>query len=410
MEPVYVAGIDVHKSMLAIVVGAAGVSESQWQRRKFGTSMLQIRLLTEWLQGQGVVEVAMESTAQYWRPVWLGLEGHFRLNLAQARSNPAPRGRKSDYQDAVRIVRRLMANDLTLSWVPPAEQRLWRLLARTRVQFIRDQVQARNRIECLLEEGQVKLSTVVTDLLGVSGRRILDALVQGHSDPVALAALADPRLRATPEQLQQACEGRMSLAHRMILGLFLDQMDQLEQQIHKLDEQLAQAQQGYREALARLCAVPGIDLHASRQILAEIGPEVAAFASPEQLASWAGVCPGRQESAEVSYSNRSPKGNRHLRRILNQSAWAAIRTKGSYFQACFQRWLPKLGAQKAAWAVAHKLLRLIWTLLRHNRPYQERGTLPLDPLAVKRALKRHTKALQRLGFQVTVTAADPNPA
>jgi transposase len=405
MKPVYVAGIDVHKTMLAVVIGASGVPEAQWQRRRFGTSMTQIRLLAAWLQEQQVVEVAMESTALYWRPVWLGLEGQFRLHLAQARSNPAPRGRKSDDRDAVRIVRRLIANDLTLSWVPPAEQRLWRVLARTRVQFIRDQVQARNRIECILEEGQIKISAWVSDLLGKSGRRILNALVEGHSDPRELAALADYRLRATPEQLQEACEGRLLQTHRMILGLFLNQIDQLEEQIQKIDEQLATEQQAYGEALARLCRMPGIDLHAARQIIAEIGPDVAAFASPQQLASWTGVCPGRQESADVSYSNRCPKGNRHLRRILNQVAWAAVRTKGSYFQACFQRWLPRLGAQKAAWAIAHKILRLIWRLLRHNANYQERGPLLLDPKAVKRARNRHLRALQKLGFQVSLTTA-----
>jgi transposase len=403
MKPVYVAGIDVHKTMLAVVIGAPGVPEAQWQRRRFGTSMTQIRWLAAWLQEQQVVEVAMESTALYWRPVWLGLEGQFRLHLAQARSNPAPRGRKSDDQDAVRIVRRLIANDLTLSWVPPAEQRLWRVLARTRVQFIRDQVQARNRIECILEEGQIKISAWVSDLLGKSGRRILDALVEGHSNPRELAALADYRLRATPEQLQEACEGRLLQTHRMILGLFLNQIDQLEEQIQKIDEQLATEQQAYCEALARLCKMPGIDLHAARQIIAEIGPDVAAFASPQQLASWTGVCPGRQESADVSYSNRCPKGNRHLRRILNQVAWAAVRTKGSYFQACFQRWLPRLGPQKAAWAIAHKILKLIWRLLRHNANYQERGSLLLDPKAAKRARNRHLRALQKLGFQVTLT-------
>jgi transposase len=405
MKPVYVAGIDVHKTMLAVVIGAPGVPEAQWQRRRFGTSMTQIRLLAAWLQEQQVVEVAMESTALYWRPVWLGLEGQFRLHLAQARSNPAPRGRKSDYRDAVRIVRRLIANDLTLSWVPPAEQRLWRVLARTRVQFIRDQVQARNRIECILEEGQIKISAWVSDLLGKSGRRILDALVEGHSDPRELAALADYRLRATPEQLQEACEGRLLQTHRMILGLFLNQIDQLEEQIQKIDEQLATEQQAHREALARLCQMPGIDLHAARQIIAEIGPDVAAFASPQQLASWTGVCPGRQESADVSYSNRCPKGNRHLRRILNQVAWAAVRTKGSYFQACFQRWLPRLGPQKAAWAIAHKILKVIWRLLHHNTNYQERGPLLLDPKAAKRARNRHIRALQKLGFQVTLAPA-----
>jgi transposase len=187
---------------------------------KFGTSTAQIRALAAWLTEHHVVEVAMESTALYWRPVWLGLESQVRLHLAQARANPAPRGRKTDFQDALRIVRRLLAHDLTLSWVPPAEQRLWRVLARTRVQLIQ------------------------------------------------------------------------SL------------------QIQELERQLADAQQAYAEAIARLCRVPRIDLHAARQIVAGIGPEVAAFASPEKLAAWAGVCPGRQESAGISYSNRSPRAMR----------------------------------------------------------------------------------------------------
>jgi len=297
----------------------------------------------------------------------------------------------------------LLAHDLTLSWVPPAEQRLWRVLARTRVQLIHSQVQARNRIECILEEGQVKLSTVVTDLLGWSGRRILDRLVAGDTDPAALAALAHPRVRATPEQIREACDGRLLPTHRTILKLFLDQIDQLEKQIHELERQLAEAQKPYTEAIARLCRVPGIDLHAARQIVAEIGQDVAAFASPEKLAAWAGVCPGRQESAGISYSNRSPKGNVHLRRILNQAAWAAIRTKGSHFQIRFQRWTGRLGPQKAAWAIAHKLLRLIWKILRHGTEYQEFGPLLQDPQAIKRQRQRHTAALRKLGFVVTLT-------
>jgi len=403
MEPVYVAGVDVHKSMLAVVIGGAEVPEAQYLRGKFGTSTAQIRALAAWLAEHHVVEVAMESTALYWRPVWLGLEGRFRLHLAQARSNPAPRGRKTDFQDALRIVRRLLAHDLTLSWVPPAEQRLWRVLARTRTQMIQSQVQARNRIECLLEEGQVKLSAVVSDLMGWSGRRILDQLAAGETDPAKLAASAHPRLRATPEQLREACDGQLLPAHRTILKLFLDQIDQLEKHIQDLERRLAEAQQPYQEAIARLCRVPGIDLHAARQIVAEIGPEAAAFASPEKLAAWVGVCPGRQESAEISYSNHSPKGNPHLRRILSQVAWAAIRTKGSHFQIRFQRWIGRLGPQKAAWAIAHKLVRLIWKILRHGTEYQEYGPLLLDPQAVKRQRLRHTAALRKLGFSVTLT-------
>ena len=407
MKPIRVAGIDVHKAMLAVVIGGAGMAESDYERRKFGTSTAQIRALAQWLREHEVVEVAMESTAQYWRTVWLGLEGQFRLQLAQARSNPAPQGRKSDYRDALRIVRRMLAHDLTLSFVPSAEQRIWRIWARTRVQLIHTQQQARNRIECILEEGQIKLSTVVSDLLGKTGRRILDALVVGEANPAVLAAMADRRIRATAAQIQEACDGRMLPAHRQILKLFLEQIDELEKQIQQIEWQLAEAQREHVGAIQRLCEIPGIDVNAARLIVAEVGAAVAAFATAEQLASWAGVCPGREESAGVSCSNASAKGNRHLRRILNQVAWAAVRTKGSYFQLRFERWVVRLGAQKAVWAIAHKVLKLIWRVLKWGVCYQERGTLPLDPKAAKRLRLRHTAALKKLGYIVTLTPAIP---
>jgi len=402
MKPILVAGIDVHKAMLAVVIGGAGMNESAFERRKFGTSTTQIRALAAWLRERGVVEVAMESTAQYYRPVWLGLEGQFRLQLAQARSNPAPKGRKNDYGDALRIVRRMLANDLTLSFVPPAQQRIWRVWTRTRVQLIQAQQQFRNQLECILEEGQIKLSTVVSDLLGKTGRRILEALVQGEVDPAVLAALADRRIRATSEQMREACSGNMLSAHREIVKMFLEQIDGLEKQIQEIEKQLANEQQEQVEAIQRLCEIPGINVQAARIILAEVGAEAAEFATAVQLASWAGVCPGREESAGVSHSNRSPKGNRHLRRVLNQVAWAAIRTKGSYFQIRFERWVVRLGAQKAAWAIAHKILKLVWKVLKQAVRYQEHGTLPLDPKAVKRLRLRHTEALRKLGFKVTL--------
>jgi transposase len=406
MQSILVAGIDVHKAMVAVVVGGAGIDESGYERRKFGTSTTQIRSLAAWLRERGVVEVAMESTAQYWRPVWLGLEGHFRLQLAQARSNPAPKGRKSDYRDALRIVRRMLANDLTWSFVPSAQQRIWRIWARTRVQMIHTQQQFRNQLECILEEAQIKLSTVVSDLLGKTGRRILDALVRGDSDPAVLAALADRRIRATQAQMQDACDGNMLPAHRQILQMFLNQIDGLEKQIQEIEQHLGKEQQEYADAIRRLCEIPGIDVQAARIILAEVGAEAVAFATAAQLASWAGVCPGREESAGVSHSNASPKGNRHLRRILNQIAWAAIRTKGSYFQIKFERWVVRLGPQKAAWAIAHKILRLIWKVLQQGVRYQEHGTLPTDPKALKRLRLRHTAALKKMGYEVTLTPAN----
>jgi transposase len=408
MNPILVAGIDVHKAMLAVVIGGIGMDETAFQRRKFGTSTAQIRSLAEWLHEHGVVEVAMESTAQYWRTVWLGLEGKVRLKLAQARSNPAPKGRKSDFRDALRIVRRMLANDLTLSFVPSAQQRIWRVWARTRVQLIQTQQQFRNQLECILEEGQIKLSTVVSDLVGgKTGRRILDALVKGESDPAVLAALADRRIRATSQQMKDACDGNLLPGHREILKMFLDQIDGLEKQIQSIERHLEKEQQEHVEAIKRLCEIPGINIQAARIILAEVGAEAAAFATAAQLASWAGVCPGRDESAGISHSNASPKGNRYLRRILNQVAWAAVRTKGSIFEIRFRKWVVRLGPQKAAWATAHKILRLIWKVLKQGVRYQEYGTLPLDPKAVKRQQQRHTAALRKLGFKVTLTPEGP---
>jgi transposase len=204
-----VAGIDVHKQMLAVVVSRAGQSDREWQRRKFGTTTQELQHLTAWLQHNRVQEVAMESTAQYWKPVWIALEGSFRLHLAQARSNKGAKGRKSDFRDAVRIIKRLLADDLTLSYVPDAEQHRWRSLTRGKHQLRRDRVRLQSQIEALMEEGQIKLSSVISDLLGASGYRILRALARGESDVEKLADLADVRLEVSREGLQAALQGQL---------------------------------------------------------------------------------------------------------------------------------------------------------------------------------------------------------
>lgn len=212
MNQLYVvAGIDVHKKMLAVVVAVVGEQKIEYRQRKFGTTSRELEQLAAWLREQQVSEVAMESTAQYWRPVWMVLEGQFRLHLAQPRSTQAPRGRKSDFADAKRIVRRLLAEDLTLSYVPDREQRQWRTMTRMRVRMSTQQVRLRNQMEGVLEEGRIKLSSVVSDLVGVSGRRILWALVGGETDPVKLASLAEKRLHCTAEQLQEALRGELDL-------------------------------------------------------------------------------------------------------------------------------------------------------------------------------------------------------
>jgi transposase len=405
MESRYnVAGIDVHKAMLAVVVGRSEQSEREWIRRKFGTTRLELEHLRAWLQQLEVHEVAMESTAQYWKPVWLTLEGHFQLHLAQARSTTGPKGRKTDFRDAVRIVKRLLADDLTLSYVPEPEQRRWRMLTRGRHQLIRERTRLHNQIEALLEEGQIKLSCVVSDLLGVSGYRILRALAKGETDVVKLAELADPRLHVTPAKLQEAVSGQMHDQHRILLRLFLDRLDLVDQQTVELGKVIGEAMKDHQTAITRLSLIPGLGIDSAHQMVAELGPEAAAFPSAAQCCSWVGVCPGRQESAGISESNRCPKGNPTMRRLLNQAAWASVKTKDSHFQDLFRRLVPRLGIKKAIVAVAHHLLKVIWKILHEKVQYQEFGALANNERARNRRKQKLVRELRRLGFAVQISA------
>ena len=407
MESKYlVAGIDVHKSMLAVVIADAGrEGEFLFERRKFGSTPSELKLLRAWLREKGVREVVMESTAQYWKPVWQALEGHCELFLAQAHSNRAPQGRKRDFVDAERLLRRQVAGELILSFVPNPEQRLWRTMTRSKHQLTRDRVRIHSQIESLLEEGRIKLSGWVSDLLGVSSRRMLHALADGETEPAKLAALADPALRATPEQLQDALSEATTLStlHRDILGLFLARLELIESQMEILDRKTAAALEAHHDAVQRLAEVPGFGVNSAQQIIAEVGPAAASFPSPERLASWVGVCPGRQESAEVSKSNRSPKGNRMMRRVLTQVANAAVNSKGSVFQNSYRKMVPRLGHNKAIWALAHRLCRLIWKILHEGVRYIEFGTR-LDPKAVQRRANRLLRELRSLGYQIQLQA------
>jgi transposase len=305
--------------------------------------------------------------------VWLGLEPHFKLYLVQPMSNAAPRGRKMDFADAIRLIKRFQANELRLSFVPEAEQRRWRELTRTRTSLLRDRVCVHNHIEALLEEGQIKLSSVVSNLLGVSGRRILKALIDGEQDPEKLAGLGHGRLRAPRAVLAEALEGNLHPVDRTILDLHLQRVELLDKQILRLEQEVHEAQSKHLQAIHRLCAIPGVGLPAAEQILAEVGPEAKTFATASRLASWAGLCPGRQESAGISRSNRSPKGNVALRRLLTQVAWASVRVKDCWFEGLFRRWVPRLGPQKAIWAVAHRILAVIWKILHEGVEYVEFG-------------------------------------
>jgi transposase len=412
-----IAGIDVHKRMLAVVIADVTVEgQYEFERRRTGTRPSELRELAEWLVAQEVEEVVMESTAQYWRPVWAALERNWRpqrrshagagpmsgvLHLAQAQSNRGPAGRKKDFPDAERLVKRLRAQELTLSFVPDGEQRLWRTVMRRKYQLTSNRIQLQNRLECLLEEAQIKLSSLVSDLLGASSRRMLQALADGETNPNALAALGSSRLRATSEQLSDAlgaCRD-MHPVYRRLLKMTLEELQLLEEQIHQMDQEMASLLSAHQQAVERLAEVPGLGVDSAQQILAEVGPAAATFPSPKHLASWMGACPGEEESAGVNYSHRSPKGNRQMRRLLNQAANAAVKAKGSIFELIYKRLVPRLGHAQAIGAIAHRLCRLIWIILHRCVRYEERGLAASRRRAQNRASKM-IRELRSLGYRV----------
>jgi transposase len=422
-----IAGIDVHKKMLAVVVAdVEAEGEYQFERRRYGSNPDHVRLLSEWLTEQQVEEVVMESTAQYWKPVWGALERYWKptcqkredagpmsgaLHLAQAQSNRGPRGRKKDFPDAERLVKRLVAQELILSFVPNAEQRLWRTVMRRKYQLTRDRVQLQNRLESLLEEAHIKLSSLVSDLLGASARRMLKALADGETNPTALAALADKKLRATQAQLCDALGACTELnpVYRRLLKMALEELQFLEQQIVKLEQEMASLLSQCQEPVQRLAEVPGLGVDSAQQIIAEVGAKAATFPSQKHLASWIGACPGDEESAGVSKSHRSPKGNRHMRRVLNQCANAAVRVKGSIFEIVYRRLVPRLGHNQTIGAIAHRLSRLIWMILHQEIRYEERG--PAVHERSKRArTARMIRQLRSLGYRIEPLTAQPNSA
>lgn len=402
-----IAGIDVHKRVLMVVaLRVHDGAEQNLERRRFGSTTSELRRLLEWLQELGIEEVVMESTAQYWKPVWLALEGPFRLFLAQAWSNRAPRGKKADFKDAERLTRRHLAGELTLSFVPDAEQRTMRNLTRRRAQLTGARVRIQNQVESLLEETRIKLSSVVSDLFGASGLRMLTALGEGESDPRKLASLADARVQRSEEELADALNGTLSDIHRRILKQHLAMLSLVEEQMTELAQLTAQTMREYGDAITRLAQIPGIRTLAAQQILAETGPQAKAFPSAAQFSSWIGVCPGREESAEQNHSSRCAKGNVFLRRVLSQAAQAAVRTKNSFFEQKFRRLLPRLGYAKAVWAIAHHLSIVIWKILHDGAHYEERGA-PSTPGAIKRRVQRLRKELRALGYSDNLNPLAP---
>jgi transposase len=422
--PYNIAGIDVHKRMLHVVISDVEVDgEYEFTRQVFASSPQALRSLAAWLMGHQVEEVVMESTAQYWKPVWGALERYWKpicqsregalatsgtLHLAQALSNRGRRGRKKDFRDAERLVKRLVAHELVLSFVPDAEQRLWRTVMRTKYQLTRNRVQLQNRLEALLEEAHIKLSSLVSDLLGISARRMLQAIAEGETDPAALAALADGRLRAKPEQIRDAlgvCQ-ELHPVYRRLIQMALDESASIDKRINQLEQEMADLLRPHEGQVQRLAEVPGLGVDSAQQIIAEAGATAVTFPSEKHLASWVGACPGDEESAEVNYSHRSPQGNHHMRRILNQAANAAVKQKGSIFEILYRRYVPRLGHKHTIGIIAHKLCRLIWKILHLGVRYEERGP-EVSKISKQKRTQKMIRELRRLGYRIQLTTSQP---
>jgi hypothetical protein len=416
-----IAGIDVHKKMVAVAIADVEVVGTwRFERRQIGTSPSQLRALAEWLVEREVDEVVMESTAQYG-----GRSGrHWSEAGSRARGRPGrvraparciwrrrsriegPRGRKRDFPDAERLVKRLVAQELTLSFVPDVTQRLWRTVARRKYQSTCMRVQLQNRLECVLEEMHIKLSSLVADLLGPSARRMLRAIANGETDPGAVAALGSRRLHASPDQLRDALGACTDLhpVYRRLLALTLDELEVIERHIHQLDEELAQLLRVHQDAIERLAAVPGLGVDSAQQIITEVGPTAATFATAKRLASWVGACPGHDESAGINHSHRAPHGNRQMRRLLNQAANAAVKAKGSIFELVYRRLVVRLGHAQAIGAIAHRLCRLVWKILHDGVTYEERGPAVTKHRAQRRAAKM-IRELRALAYRVEQVSA-----
>ena len=366
------AGLDVHKKTVMACVrrtGPDGVVTSQV--RTFGTMTAELLALSDWLEAQGVRHVAMESTGVYWKPIFNMLEGCFEIILVNAQRLKKVPGRKTDVKDAEWIAQLLQYGLLSPSFIPPPEIREMRDLTRQRTQLIRDRAAVVNRIQKVLEDANIKLASVASDVLGVSGRAMIRAIIDGQDDPEELAELAKRRLRGKLPELKQALHGRITEHHRFLLRALLDQIEALEGLIARFDAQIDQAMVPFAVAAERLQGIPGVGEQAAEVIVAEVGTDMAKFPSAGHLASWAGLCPGNDQSAGKPRSGKTTKGSQWLRTTLVQVAWAASHTKETIFSACYHRWAKRLGRKKALVALAHKILVVVYHLLKDRTEYRE---------------------------------------
>jgi transposase len=396
-------GLDVHKRSIAACVRRlledGGIHQ---ETRTFGTMTRDILELADWLAAAGVTHVALESTGTYWKPVYNLLEGRFRMVLVNARHVKHVPGRKTDVKDCQWLAQLLQAGLLRGSFIPERPQRELRDLTRHRSQLVGERSRAANRIQKILEDANIKLASVATDILGASGRDMLRALIRGETDSEKMADLARRQLRSKIPELRPALEGKVTEHHRFMLGELLNHLEYLESRIEGFSRRIEEVSRPFAPAIVKVATLPGFDQRSAQNVVAEIGADMDTFPSAQHLASWAGVCPGNNESAGKRKSGKTTKGNRWLGSALSQSAWAAARKKDSYFQAQYRRLAGRRGKKRAIVAVAHSLLTIIYHMLKDASEYRELGCHYFDKLNAHRLLPHLLKRIKDMGYQVTL--------
>jgi transposase len=404
-----VAGLDVHKKSVVACIRLQSGGKVQRECRTFATTTAGLEALLAWLEEMACTHVAMEATGIYWRPVWTILsDGDFELVLANAAHIKNVPGRKTDMNDAMWIADLLACGLIRASFVPDQEMQDLRTLLRTRKQFVREQTRHVQRIQKTLEQGNIKLDAVISDILGTSGRRMIEAMLEGESNPQVLAALADRRLKATPDELREALHGRLNQTHRFLLRTHLKQWDELDAAIVEIDRQVDALIAGMEKAgrfrllIALLCQIPGVSKLAAISILAEIGIDMSRFSTAGHLVAWAGLCPGQNQSAGKRKSSRLRKGAPWLKTMLVQCAWAAKRQNNSYYKAQFHRLCGRRGPQKAICAVAASILTAIYHMILHGTPHRDLGADYFDRRPTEAKANRLVAQLNRLGYDVQI--------
>lgn len=402
------AGLDVHKETVVVCVRRQdGKGKVRQETRTFTTMTGRLLEMGDWLEERGVTHMAMESTGVYWKPIWNLLEERFTILLVNAQHIKQVPGRKTDVKDAEWIAQLLQHGLLRGSFVPATPQRQLRELTRQRKQLIQAKSSVANRIQKVLEDANIKLGSVASDVLGVSGRLMLEAIISGEDNPEVLAELARRKLRGKIPQLQLALQGRVTEHHRFLLRLLLDELQHMEELIARLSLRIETVlPSSCKEALPRLTTIPGIDVRAAENILAEIGTNMDQFPTECHLASWAGMCSGNRESAGKRQSGRTTKGNRWLRVMLVQVAWAASHTKNTYLAAQYKRLAGRRGKKRALIAVGHTILGIIYHLLKKGTTYHDLGPDYFDKMDAQRLTHNLVKRLEKLGHKVTLAPQD----